>query len=171
MTNVSQSRMFPSHDTKIRKTNRSVMSELTVKKPVKESVMADLSLLAQESQTYQEFEKKFMEEYGEGKPLAPEEKELLQAVFDEAQTMKEASKTGLLEVVKKPICREVVAMICEVASDFGVQKLPKKRWSSTVGLVRYIAERLDKKDRVEFVKTVRSMRAIVTGKQIGRAHV
>lgn len=143
---------------KLRKTNRSVMSELTVKKPVKESVMADLSLLAQESQTYQEFEKKFMEEYGEGKPLAPEEKELLQVLFDEAQTIKEASKTGLLEVVKKPVSREIITMICEVASDFGVQKLPKKKWSSTVSLVRYIAERLDKKDRIEFVKSVKTLR-------------
>lgn len=143
---------------KLRKTNRSVMSELTVKKPVKEGVMADLSLLAQESQTYQEFEKKFMQEYSEGKPLAPEEKELLQALFDEAQTMKEASKTGLLEVVKAPVSREVVSMIREVASDFGVQKLPKKRWSSTISLVQYIVERLDKKDRIEFVKTVKNLR-------------
>jgi hypothetical protein len=143
---------------KLRKTTRNVMSELTVKKPVKEGVMADLSLLAQESQTYQEFEKKFMQEYGEGKPLAPEEKELLQAVFDEAQTMKEASKTGLLEVVKEPVSREVITMICEVASDYGVQKLPKKQWSSTVSLVRYITEKLDKKDRIEFVKTVKSLR-------------
>jgi hypothetical protein len=143
---------------KLRKTTRNVMSELTVKKPVKEGVMADLSLLAQESQTYQEFEKKFMQEYGEGKPLAPEEKELLQALFDEAQTMKEASKTGLLEVVKKPVSREIVTMICEVASDYGVQKLPKKQWSSTVSLVRYITEKLDKKDRIEFVKTVKSLR-------------
>ena len=143
---------------KLRKANRSVMSELAVKKPVKESVMAELNLLAQESQTYQEFEKKFMEEYSQGKPLAPEEKDLLQAVFDEAQTMKEAAKTGLLEVVKKPVRREVVTMICEVASDFGVQKLPKKQWSSTVSLVRYITEKLDKKDRIEFVKTVKSLR-------------
>lgn len=143
---------------KLRKTTRNVMSELTVKKPVKEGVMADLNLLAQESQTYQEFEKKFMQEYSEGKPLAPEEKELLQAVFDEAQTMKEASKTGLLEVVKKPVSREIVTMICEVASDYGVQKLPKKQWSSTISLVRYIAERLENKDRVAFVKTVKSLR-------------
>jgi hypothetical protein len=143
---------------KLRKTTRNVMSELTVKKPVKEGVMADLSLLAQESQTYQEFEKKFMQEYGEGKPLAPEEKELLQALFDEAQTMKEASKTGLLEVVKEPVSREVITMICEVASDYGVQKLPKKQWSSTVSLVRYITEKLDKKDRIEFVKTIKSLR-------------
>lgn len=143
---------------KLRKTTRNVMSELTVKKPVKEGVMADLNLLAQESQTYQEFEKKFMQEYSEGKPLAPEEKELLQALFDEAQTMKEASKTGLLEVVKKPVSREIVTMICEVASDYGVQKLPKKQWSSTISLVRYIAERLENKDRVAFVKTVKSLR-------------
>ena len=143
---------------KLRKANRSVMSELTVKNMVKESVMAELNLLAQESQTYQEFEKKFMQEYSEGKPLAPEEKELLQAVFDEAQTMKEAAKTGLLEVVKKPVSREIVTMICEVASDFGVQKLPKKQWSSTISLVRYVAERLENKDRVAFVKTVKSLR-------------
>jgi len=143
---------------KLRKTNRSVMSELAVKKPVKESVMAELNMLAQESQTYQEFEKKFKEEYSEGQQLAPEEIELLQKLYAEAQTMKEASKTGLLEVVKKPVRREVVAMICEVASDFGVQKLPKKQWSSTVSLVQYITEKLDKKDRLEFVKTVKNLR-------------
>jgi len=143
---------------KLRKTNRNVMSELTIKKPVKEGVMSDLNLLAQQSQTYQEFEKKFMEEYGEGKPLASEEKDLLRALFDEAQTMGEATKTGLLEVVKKPVSREIVTMICEVANDFGVQKLPKKQWPSTVSLVRYIAEKLDKKNRVEFVKAVKILR-------------
>lgn len=143
---------------KLRKTNRSVMSELIVKKPVKEGVMSELNLLAQQSQTYQEFEKKFMEEYGEGRPLVPEEKELLRVLFDEAQTMKEATKTGLLEVVKEPVSREIITMICEVASDFGVQRVPKKRWSSTVSLVRYIAEKLDRKDRVEFVKAVKILR-------------
>ena len=143
---------------KLRKTNRNVMSELAVKKPVTEGVISDLNLLAQESQTYQEFEKKFIQQYGEDKPVSPEEKELLQALFDEAQTMKEATKTGLLEVVKKPVSREIVTMICEVANDFGVQKVPKKQWASTVGLVRYIAEKLDKKDRVEFIKAVKILR-------------
>lgn len=138
--------------------NRNNASKLTIKQSVKEGIMAELNLLAQESQTYQEFEKRFMQEYSEGKPLEPEERELLQALFAEVQTMKEASKTRLLEIVKTPIPKEVVVMICEIASDYGVQKLPKKQWASTVSLVQYITEKLDKKDRIEFVKTIKNLR-------------
>jgi hypothetical protein len=143
---------------KLRKTNCSVMNELTGKKTVKESVMAELDILAQESNSYQEFEQKFKEEYSEGQQLAPEEKELLQQLYDAAKSIKEAKKSGLIEVVSAPLSKEVVAMIYEVAEVFGVQKLPKKQWKSTVSLVRYIAERLDKKDRIEFAKAVKSLR-------------
>jgi hypothetical protein len=143
---------------KLRKASRSVMNELTSKKVVKEGLMAELDILAQESNSYQEFEQKFKEEYSEGQQLAPEEKELLQQLYDAAKSVKEARKTGLLEVFSQPIDRAVVTMICEVASEFGVQKLPKKQWSSTTKLVRYLVEKVDKKDRIEFVKTVKNLR-------------
>jgi len=132
--------------------------KLNTKKVLKEGLMAELGILAQESQTYQEFEKKFIEEYGEGQPLQSEEKKLLQKLFSETKALAEARRTGILEVVKGSVDKEIVTMICEVANDFGVKKIPNKKWASTVGLVRFIVERLDKKDRVRFVKIVKNLR-------------
>ena len=132
--------------------------KVNTKKALKEGLMAELEILAQESQTYQEFEKKFIEEYGEGQPLQSEEKSLLQKLFGEAKALAEIRKAGIVEVVKSPVNREIVTMICEVANDFGVRKIPNKKWASTVGLVRFIVERLDKKDRIRFVKIVKNLR-------------
>jgi len=143
---------------KLRKTNRSVLSELTGEKSVKEGLMAELDLLAQESSSYQEFEQKFKKEYSEGQQLDPEEKQLLQQLYNNAKDTKEARKTNILEAFFQPISREVIAMIYEVADQFGVQKLPKKRWSSTTKLIEYLAKKVDKNQRVEFIKTAKNLR-------------
>lgn len=134
------------------------MTSLNQKKIVKEGLMADLSILAQESQTYQEFEKKFIEEYSDGQPLVPEEKKMLQKLFSETEALMEMQSTKILEVVKRPVSKEIVTMICEVANDFGLKKIPNKKWASTVGLVRFIVERLDKRDRIKFVRIVKNLR-------------
>lgn len=149
---------------KLKKATQSVMSKLTEttlsagKVRVKEGVMAELDLLAQESKTYKEFEKKFMQDYNNGSPLSPDEVELLTQLYNSAKGLSESKKNKMVEVVSQPVSREILTMIFEVAQDYGVKKLPVKPWSSTTKLVQYLCEKVEKSQRVSFLKSVKLLR-------------
>jgi hypothetical protein len=137
---------------------KSIMNELQGRQIQKEGIMSDINLLAQESGTFDDFMKSFIQEFSDNKPIAAEEKEMLQQIFDDAKAVQEGKKTGLIEVVSAPIGREIVTMIYEVAADYGAKNLPNKQWKSTTKLVRFLCEKIDKKHRVEFVKSVKTIR-------------
>lgn len=140
---------------------KSITNELQGRQIQKEGVMSDINLLAQESATFDDFMKSFIQEFGDNKPVDANEKEMLQVIFDDAKTVQEGRKTGLVEVVSAPIGREIVTMIYEVAAEFGAKNLPKKQWKSTTKLVRFLYEKIDKKDRIEFVKSVKTIREVM----------
>lgn len=156
---------------KLKKATQSVMSRLEQtssliseakfpadKTYVTESIMADLDLLAQESKTYKEFEKKFMQDYSDGKMLSPDEVELLKQLYNTAKGLSETKKSKIIEVTSQPVSREILTMIFEVASDYGVKKLPKKQWSSTTKLIQFICEKIDKTQRTDFLKNIKLLR-------------
>ena len=68
------------------------------------------------------------------------------------------NKNQLIEVTSQLVSPEVLLMILDVASDYGVKNVPIKQWHSVTKLVQYLCERIEKTQRVEFIKNVKTIR-------------